>query len=55
MSDWKKKRLCDLTIEDVLQAHKEGYCFPVNDGKYIYFFDDESSDSDIGGGMYERI
>jgi hypothetical protein len=43
MSDWTKKRLCDLTIEDVLQAHKEGYCFPVDDGKYIYFFDDEST------------
>jgi hypothetical protein len=39
--EWTNKKLCDLTIEDVLQAHKEGYCFPVYDGRYIQFLREE--------------
>ena len=25
MSNWKTKSLCELTLEDVLQGHAEGY------------------------------
>lgn len=40
--NWRKKKLCELTIEDVLQAYSEGYCFPVNDGKYVQFHEERT-------------
>jgi hypothetical protein len=40
--NWRKKKLCELTIEDVLQAYSEGYCFPVHDGKYVQFHEERT-------------
>jgi hypothetical protein len=46
MSNWKTKSLCELTLEDVLQGHAEGYCFPVDEGRFIKFFTDEKESGD---------